>query len=81
MNKITFFTKSTKLISIGNSTGVLLPKELLDRVRLNAGDKVVITESPDGFTIRSFDPEFEKQMDAAEAVMRQDRDILRKLAE
>jgi putative addiction module antidote len=80
MNSPARFTKSAKLVAIGNSTGIVLPKELLDRLRLSQGDRLTITETPDGLALRSFDPEFERQMEAAEAIMREDRDILRELA-
>ena len=80
MNKSARITKSTKLIAIGNSTGVVLPRELLERLRLDRGDRLTITETPDGLALRSYDPEFERQMEAAEKIMREDRDILRELA-
>lgn len=80
MNKPDPLTKSVKLIAIGNSTGIVLPKELLDRLRLAQGDKVTLTETPGGLALRVYDPEFERQMEAAEKIMREDRDILRELA-
>ena len=80
MNKPSRITKSAKLIAIGNSTGVVLPKELLERLRLAQGDRLTITETPDGVALRAYDPEFERQMEAAERIMRDDRDILRELA-
>jgi putative addiction module antidote len=69
-----------KIIKVGNSSGVILPKELLDRLRLSQGDRLIVTETPDGFALRSFDPDFARQMEAAEAIMRADKDILRELA-
>ncbi len=80
MNKPANFTKSTNLIAVGNSTGVLLPKELLARLRLEKGDQVTISETPDGIMMRVYDPEFESQMEAAEKIMREDRDVLRELS-
>ena len=73
-------SKSAKLIAIGNSTGVVLPRELLERLRLGRGDRLTITETPEGLALRVYDPEFERQMEAAEAIMREDREILRELA-
>lgn len=69
-----------KITRIGNSAGVILPKELLARLRVNAGDTVFATESPDGIRLTASDPEFERQMQLAEEIMREDRDILRVLA-
>jgi len=73
-------TKALKLIPIGNSTGVVLPKELLARLRVSQGDNLYVTEAPDGVRITAADPEFERRMKLAEQIMREDRDILRVLA-
>lgn len=69
-----------KLTTVGNSVGVILPKEVLARLRVEKGDALYLTESPDGFRITAYDPEFEEQMKQAEAIMREDRDVLRVLA-
>ncbi len=66
---------------IGNSEGVILPKEVLARMHVKEGDQLFVTETPDGFSVRSYDPTFEKQMDAAESIMRRYRNTLKKLAE
>jgi len=73
--------KKLKLRAIGNSTGVVLPKEILEKLRVGRGDELMVLETPDGITLTSYDPEFERQMDVAEAVMRKRRNLLRKLAE
>lgn len=70
-----------KITGIGNSTGVILPKEILARLRLEKGDEVHLLETPDGFRITTYDPEFARKMDVAEDVMRRRRNVLRKLAE
>jgi putative addiction module antidote len=72
--------KSLKLNRIGNSVGLVLPKEILARMRVAEGDTLYLTESPDGYRLTPFDPEFAEQMEAAEAVMRRRRDALRELA-
>jgi putative addiction module antidote len=73
--------KPLKLIPIGNSTGVVFPKDLLARLRVDQGDQLYLTEAPDGsYRISAYDPEFARQMEAAEEIMREDRDILRALA-
>ena len=69
-----------KITSIGNSAGVILPKELLARLRVEKGDSLFATELPDGVKLTPFDPEFAGQMEVAERVMREDRNVLRKLA-
>jgi len=69
-----------KITTVGNSAGVILPKELLARLRLEKGDTLYATELPDGIKLSPFDPKLEKQMEVAEKVMREDRNVLRKLA-
>ncbi len=69
------------ITKIGNSEGVILPKEILARLRVGKGDKLFLTETPDGFAISAYDPGFEQQMKLAEDVMREDRDVLHKLAQ
>ena len=69
-----------KLTSIGNSVGVVLPKELLARLKLGKGDTVYVTESPDGYRITPYDPDFEVAMEAARKVMKERRAALRELA-
>ena len=46
----------------GNSLGVIIPKEILEKLRLDDGDMVFITETPDGVKLSAYDPEFEKAM-------------------
>jgi putative addiction module antidote len=70
-----------KLTQIGNSVGVVLPKELLAKLRVGKGDSITVTETPNGLQLTPWDEEFAKQMQIAERVMRDDRDILRKLAQ
>lgn len=70
-----------KITTVGNSAGVILPKELLARLRLEKGDELYALETPDGIRLTAFDPELAAQMDVAEQVMREDRAVLRKLAE
>ena len=72
---------SVKLTTVGNSTGVVLPKEILERLRVSKGDKLYVLETPKGIELVPYDPEFAHQMEVAERVMREDRDVLRKLAE
>ncbi len=69
-----------KLTQIGNSVGVILPKEILARLKLEKGDTVFVTDSPDGLRITRNDPQFETQMDAAREIMKRRRNVLRELA-
>jgi putative addiction module antidote len=69
-----------KVTTVGNSTGVVLPKEVLSRLKVQKGDVLYLTESPDGYKITPYDEEFSQQMEAAERVMRDNRDVLRELA-
>lgn len=73
--------KSLKLTRVGNSVGVVLPRELLDRLHVSKGDLLYLVETPGGVELTPYDPEVAEQMEVAEAVMREDRDVLRKLAE
>ena len=70
-----------KLRKIGNSLGVVLPKDVIARLKVAEGDKLFMTEAPDGsMRITAFDPEFEEQMKAAEEGMAAYRNTLRELA-
>jgi putative addiction module antidote len=70
-----------KIISIGNSNGVILPKETLARLNVQKGDTLYLTEGPQGIRLVPFDEEFAAQMEAAREVMRENRDVLQRLAE
>ena len=70
-----------KITAIGNSAGVILPKELLARLRVDKGDELYVLETPDGIRLTNYDPEFAAQMEVAERIMREDREVLRKLAQ
>lgn len=70
------------ITQIGNSEGAIFPKELLAKLRVNKGDKLYVTDAPGGaVTLSPYDPDFAKTMAVAEQVMRDHRDVLRKLAE
>lgn len=70
-----------KITTIGNSAGIILPKDLLARLRLGKGDELYALETPDGLKLTVFDPELARQMEVAEQVMREDRHVLHKLAQ
>jgi putative addiction module antidote len=70
-----------KVTTVGNSVGVILPKEILERLRVRRGDSLYAIETKNGIELTAYDPEFAKQVETAERVMREDRDALRKLAQ
>ena len=67
--------------TVGNSTGIVLPKEVLQKLRVSKGDRLHVTELSDGVKLAQYDEEFAKQLEVAEGVMRKRRNVLRKLAE
>lgn len=71
---------SVKLTAIGNSLGVVLPKEALARLKVGKGDTLYITETPGGYRLTPYDPAFEEQMKVARGVMKKRRAALRELA-
>ena len=72
---------TVKLTKVGNCTGAIFPKELLARLRVGPGDTLYVSDAPDGgVRLSPSNPDFEAKMAAAEAIMREDRDILRVLA-
>lgn len=69
-----------KLTQIGNSMGVILPKEVIARLKLEKGDSLFITETPDGYAITPYDPTIEEQLKAGREFMREYRDTFHQLA-
>lgn len=69
-----------KVTTIGNSMGIVLPKEALTKLRANKGDVLYLVDSPDGLTLTPYQQDFEAQMNAAEKVMKKYRNALHELA-
>lgn len=69
-----------KVTQIGNSVGVILPKEVLARLKVGKGDSLFVTDLPDGVALRPYDAEFAEAMEAAREIMKEYRDVLRELA-
>jgi putative addiction module antidote len=69
-----------KLTQIGNSVGVILPKEALAKLRLEKGQSVFLTETPDGYALTPYDPKLEEQIQAGREFMREFRDTFHQLA-
>jgi putative addiction module antidote len=74
-------TKKLKVTTVGNSTGVIIPIELLEKLRVSKGDSLFAVETSNGIELTPYNPEFAEQLELAEKVMREDRDVLKKLAE
>lgn len=69
-----------KVIQIGNSLGIVLPKEIVARLKVERGDMLHVTESPDGITLTPYDPALDQQIEAGREFMREYRDTFRQLA-
>ncbi len=70
-----------KVTTVGNSAGVVLPVEVLARLKIKKGDTLYLTEAPEGYRITPYDPEFERQMGLVDQVLRERRHVLKRLAE
>jgi putative addiction module antidote len=69
-----------KLTQIGNSVGVILPKDVLARLRLEKGDTVFVTDAANGVMLTPFDPALDEQLEAGREFMREYRDTFHQLA-
>ncbi|HTV04759.1 MAG TPA: AbrB/MazE/SpoVT family DNA-binding domain-containing protein [Acidobacteriaceae bacterium] len=73
-------TYKVKVTTVGNSTGIVIPKELLTKLKVEKGDTLYITETHYGVKLTPYDEKFARVTDAADQIMRENRDVLRKLA-
>jgi len=69
-----------KLTQIGNSIGVILPKDVLASLKLQKGDSVFLTECAEGFILTPYDPALEEEINAGREFMREYRDTFHQLA-
>lgn len=69
-----------KLTQIGNSVGVILPKEVLARLKVEKGDLLYLTDAANGIALTPYSPEFADQMSIAREIMKSRREVLRELA-
>ena len=69
-----------KLTQIGNSIGVILPREMLSHLGVGKGDTLYALDQPDGVRLTAADPDFAAQMEAARQIMKNRRAVLRELA-
>lgn len=72
--------RTLKVRKIGNSLGVVLPKDVLAKLRVGEGDELTVSETPDGVALTAFDDETQRQLDIARDIMRRYRNTLRELA-
>lgn len=72
---------TVKVTTVGNSVGIVLPKDILTRLNIQKGDTLYVTETADGVQLTPYDEKFVRVMEAANQIMRENRDVLRKLAE
>jgi len=69
-----------KVRKIGGAKGVILPKEALARLKVGEGDRLFLTEAPDGFRITAHDPEFERQLEIYQDVSKRRRNVFKALS-
>ena len=69
-----------KLTTIGNSVGIVLPKEALAKLKVGKGDSLYLVESSEGFTLTPYQQDFNEQMQATEKVLKKYRNAFRELA-
>jgi putative addiction module antidote len=69
-----------KITQIGNSLGLILPKEMLARLKLEKGDAVFVTDTPDGVVVTPYDPAVAEQLALGSEFMREYRNTFRELA-
>ena len=69
-----------KVTQVGNSLGVVLPREVLAELDVDKGDKLYLTKSPDGYRVTKTDPDFERRMKLAREIMKKRHNVLRELA-
>ncbi|BFR49004.1 AbrB/MazE/SpoVT family DNA-binding domain-containing protein [Nitratidesulfovibrio sp. HK-II] len=73
--------QTVKVRKVGNSLGMVLPKEAVARMNVREGDTIYLTETPDGgFRLTPVNEDFAEQIGLADDIMREDRNILRELA-
>jgi putative addiction module antidote len=69
-----------KLTAVGTSTGVVIPKEMLQRLKVKRGDVLFAVETPSGYLLTPYDPTVEEQLRLSREIMREYRETLRALA-
>lgn len=70
-----------KLTSVGTSTGAVFPKEMLNDMKVEKGDRVFATKTPDGYLLTPYDPEVEEEIRLGREIMKKYRETFRALAQ
>ncbi len=69
-----------KLTTVGSSTGTVIPKEMLSRLKVQKGDTLFAVETPNGYLLTPYNPEIEEQLELGRGFMKQYRETFRALA-
>jgi putative addiction module antidote len=69
-----------KLRKVGNSVALILPKQVRQKMGVEEGDAIYLTETPEGYRMSPYDPEFSRQMEMARKIQSRHRDALHELA-
>lgn len=72
---------TVKITAIGNSAGIILPKEVLAKLNVVKGDSLYLLDTPTGIELTSYQPDFAEKIEIAKSIMQENRDVLRRLAE
>ncbi len=72
---------AVKITAIGNSLGIVLPKDVMAKLNVKKGDSLYLVNTPEGILLTPYDQDFAEEMEAARRVMRKHRDVLHRLAE
>lgn len=72
--------RTAKVLTIGSSSGIVLSKEIMARLKVKKGDLLYISETPSGIELSPYNASLAHKLDTLETVMRENRDVLRKLA-
>ena len=69
-----------KLTKIGTSTGIVVPKDMLTRLKVGRGDSLFAIETPEGYLLTPYDPAIEEQLKAGRDFMKEYRETFKALA-
>lgn len=72
--------QTLKLTTVGTSTGIVIPKDMLARMKVKKGDALYAVETPNGFLLTPYDPSIEEQLEAGRKFMKDYRETFKALA-
>jgi putative addiction module antidote len=72
---------TTKITKVGNSSAMIIPKEIMDKMNLQQGDQLYLDTDKQTIQVSACDPDFASDMALADEIMREDREVLNKLAQ